>query len=201
VKETATRGSTDLDILVSLRSDTPVTLKDIYYNLNDFLTANGLRTQLRNVSIQVHWLGFAIDIVPGRRQHALGGDHSLFSRRRDSWLQTNPYKHLALVTGSPRRVHIRLTKIWRDCHGLDFPSFYLELSVLEALRGRAPLRLAANMVAVLNFLATEFEARRLLDPANSNNIVSDELTREEKASIRRAAQRSLAADNWGTVVW
>jgi hypothetical protein len=57
------------------------------------------------------------------------------------------------------------------------------------------------MVAVLNFLATEFEARRLLDPANSNNIVSDELTREEKASIRRAAQRSLAADNWGTVVW
>ncbi len=45
--------------------------------------------------------------------------------------------------------------------------------------------------ALLHFLATDFPTTRLLDPANSNNVVSDLLTEVEKLRIARTASFSL----------
>ena len=80
--------------------------------------------------------------------------------------------------------HILDLKIWRRRHALRFPSFYLELATLRAL--------SASFLHLLRFLAGGFPDARLLDPANSNNVVSDLLTPEEKFRIAGAAQCSSA---------
>jgi hypothetical protein len=46
---------------------------------------------------------------------------------------------------SGRVNEIRALKVWRQCHNLDFPSFYLELTLIDALWGKPKgVNLAAN---------------------------------------------------------
>jgi hypothetical protein len=40
----------------------------------------------------------------------------------------------------------------------------------------------------------------VVDPANSNNIISDDLTQAEKSAIRSAAINALRAANWNQIV-
>ena len=74
-------------------------------------------------------------------------------------------------------------KIWRRRHALRFPSFLMELATIHA-RPR-------DFRALLHFLATDFPTTRLLDPANSSNVVSDLLTDVEKLRIAARARASL----------
>jgi len=54
-----------------------------------------------------------------------------------------------------------------------------------------PLGISQSFPALLHFLATAFPTTRLLDPANSNNVVSDLLTEVERLRIARRASLSL----------
>jgi hypothetical protein len=53
---------------------------------------------------------------------------------------------------------------------------------------------------VFQYLRDHFGAARVVDPANTNNIISDDLTQAEKIAIRAAAINALAAANWNQVV-
>jgi hypothetical protein len=201
VKGTGVRGPNDIDLFVSLRHDTPMNLRAIYNSLNNHLLGSGFNPRRQNVSLGVDVGGVKVDVVPARKQApGPSGDHSLYHRRGDTWMQTNPAQHIHYVIQSNRRAEIRLTKIWRNVHSLGFPSFCLELAVIAALSG-ARGDLTENFVSVLNYLANNIQIVRLVDPANSNNVVSDELTVPEKTAIAQQARSSLQAKIWEAILW
>jgi hypothetical protein len=113
----------------------------------------GLKPMPGNVSVRVVVDGMKVDLVPGRKQHGNDGHHTLYSRRRDSWTQTNVEQHIQLVAGCGRRDEIRAMKVWRERQRFDFPSFYLELSVIEALKRKRAGGLAENVRETLRYLA------------------------------------------------
>ena len=121
------------------------------------------------------------------------GYHTLYRRKKDSWMQTNVAEHIGLVSGSGRTREIRALKIWRERNRLDFPSLYLELTVIAALSGTRTEALAGNLRRVLEYLSQGFLVARVVDPANSNNVVSDDLSVEEKRMIAVAAGKTLAS--------
>jgi hypothetical protein len=137
------------------------------------------------------------EAVPSRRPI----DHTLYRRKKDSWMQTNVAEHIRLVSGSGRTREIRALKIWRERNRLDFPSFYLELTVIDALRGARANGLAGNVWRAFQYLADGFGPARVVDPANSNNIVSDDLSLEEKRVIWMAARRTLNTSSWEQILW
>jgi hypothetical protein len=113
-------------------------------------------------------------------------------------------------------------KVWRERQRLDFPSFYVELSVIEALRNPETIPwnptfqkprnvghprkgrgagLGENVRKALRYLAEDFAGARAVDPANSNHVISDDLGAEEKGAIARAAGKSLAMTSWESVLW
>jgi len=197
-KGTAVQGGTDIDLFISLSSRLNDSLSDIYNTLYNCLVQNGYATaRKQNVSIGTTVNGFKIDLVPAKRQDAYGQDHSLYRRKADTWTKTNVQKHINLVSGSGRLSEIRAMKLWRNHKNIDFPSFYLELTVIEALRGQGLLSsgygdLSKNIVHVLNYLKIDFKTARFVDPANTNNIISDDLTLQEKTLVVQAAERALA---------
>jgi hypothetical protein len=204
-KGTANRSGTDIDLFLSVREDTPNTLSEIFNSLDNRLKAIGYLTRRQNVSIGITVNGQKVDLVPAKRQNALTTDHSLFRSKAATWTKTNVDTHIALVRNCYRLEEIRIIKLWRDQKGLTFPSFYLELAVIEALGttllGSEPYGdLANNVWKVFQYLRDRFVNSRILDPANSNNIISDDLTAGEKAAIRAAAVTSLAAQNWNQVI-
>ncbi|QRY30565.1 nucleotidyltransferase domain-containing protein [Variovorax sp. PDNC026] len=196
-KGTAVRTGTDIDLFVSLSSSTVESLADIYDTLFNALSFAGYQPRKQNVSIGLHVAGHSVDIVPAKRQGQFGGYHSIYSNKADSWLQTNVSSHISMVRTSARLDEIRLLKIWRNLRGLDFPSFYLELMTIRALRGRWQGNLAANLVAALEFFRDHITTARIVDPANTNNVISDTLTFEEKCSVSAAAAAALES-YWST---
>jgi len=196
-KGTAVKGGTDVDLFISISPTLNWTLADIYKNLHEYVRKNGYPSaRAQNVSIGLNIGGMNVDLVPAKKQDAQGEDHSLYRRKAGTWTKTNVQKHIQTISQSGRLSEIRLMKLWRNQKGLDFPSFYLELTVIEALRG-APLvsasgDLTGNVVKVLQYLQSSLKTARVIDPANTNNIISDDLTQNEKAIIAQAATRALA---------
>jgi hypothetical protein len=190
-KGTANRSGTDIDLFISLSETTTNTLADIYGTLFTAITNAGYQPTKRNVSINLRVGAYGVDLVPGKRQNSTTTDHSLYRNRAQTWTKTNIGTHINTVLFSNCQAPIRIIKLWRDQKGLDFPSFYLELLVIEALRGTLLTDLAARVVHAVGYLRDNILTSRIVDPANTNNIVSDDLTPIGKCTIRTAAANAF----------
>jgi hypothetical protein len=204
-KGTAVSGSADVDLLISLRNDvlsgnTP-TLSALYHSLKNRMVAVGYVPRLQNVSIRVALPGINVDLVPAVKRAGNTNDHSVFKRKANTWRQTNVDTHINAIRNSGRTFDIKAVKIWRNVHGLDISSFYLELVVIEALRGRALYNPAQNFMHVMDFIGSELVGRNIQDPANTANLVSDELTGAERLTIARQAINTRNQPSWGQIIW
>jgi len=199
-KGTANSLSTDVDLFISLKSSTTETLKQIYGSLFGLAQNNGWNPRRQNVSIGVDYSGMKIDLVPGKMQSGYQNVHSLYKRKADSWTQTNVKLHIDTVAGSGRTKEIRAIKIWRDLHSLSFPSFHLELMVLEALKGKSTNNLASNVLHGLNYIGDNLQSKRIIDPANTNNVISDDLSSSEKHGVAQQAKTSASKQYWKDII-
>jgi hypothetical protein len=199
-KGTANHSGTDIDLFISLSPQTPPTLKEIYDTLFKKMTEKGYNPKRQNVSINVRVNGYNVDLVPAKRQDTYGDDHSLYRRKADTWTKTNVAKHINHVRQGGRINETRVLKLWRNQKGLDFPSFYLELTVINALSGQYSGTLSSNVWKVFGYLRDTFPNARVVDPANTNNIISDDLTATEKGKVKAAAEQALKATDWGQIV-
>lgn len=200
-KGTAVSLGTDADIFLSLSSITPGTLSQMYNSLYNQVTNAGYMARKQNVSVGVDIGDYKIDLVPARRQSQYNNYHSLYKSKTYSWTQTDIDKHITAVKNSNRLDEIKLTKIWRELHNLSFPSFYLELVIIHCLKGYRYGQLESNFLRVLSFLSSEFKNRRYLDPANTNNVISDDLNSYEKQLLATQAKASVNEQCWSQIVW
>ena len=200
-KGTANSIGTDIDLFISIRSSVPESLQQIYASLFNCAMQHGWNPIQQNVSIGVSYLGLKIDLVPGRIQSGFQNYHSLYKSKTGSWAQTNVKLHINTVADSYRAEEIRAIKIWRDLHRLSFPSFYLELFVIDALSGKEKGNVASNVLSALSTIGNDLGTKRIIDPANSNNVISDELTASEKNAVARHANASAAKPYWKDIIW
>src|SRR5690349_9567558 len=121
--------------------------------------------------------------------HWIARDNLLWQARFNTFLKTDIGRQIRYVCDSGCIDEILALKIWRRRHALKFPSFLMELAAIHAR--------PKSFRHVLEFLATGFPATRLLDPANSNNVVSDLLTEVERLRI---AAKGLLRGQVGTIV-
>jgi hypothetical protein len=198
-KGTANKSGTDIDLFISLKSDTQETLKDIYTKLSKRMGEKGYTPRQQNVSINITVGGYRVDLVPAKHQGGNSEDHSLYRRRADTWTQTNVTKHISTVKAGGRIPETRILKLWRDQKQLDFPSFYLELATINALSG-ARGTLSQNVWTTFEYLRDKLANARIVDPANTNNVISDDLSAADKTKIVTAASNALKAKNWEEIV-
>ena len=72
---------------------------------------------------------------------------------------------------------------------------------MKALDGRWLSGLERPLNAVFVYFRDSIERAALLDPANSNNNVADELSLTEKRRIASAAGNVIDAQFWSQVLW
>lgn len=200
-KGTAIDLSTDLDLFISLTSNTTNSLKEIYDSLYNWVTRKGITARKQNVSIGITYGDQKIDLVPAKRQGQYGNDHSLYRSKADTWTKTNIDTHISRVNNSGRRNEIIALKVWRENHRLEFPSIYLETLAIDALSGRSSSDTASNFSYLLRYIGDNIGSLRVVDPANSNNILSDDLTAGEKRILSTQAQKSLTEQYWEQIIW
>jgi hypothetical protein len=200
-KETGVHGNSDVDVFISLKSDTTSTLKDIYNSLCSLAQTQGWSPRRQNVSVGVSVNGTRGDLVPGKVQAGFQNYHTLYLRKSDSRTQTNVTLHVDTVRNSGRLSEIRAIKTWRYLNGLDFPSLYLELFTIQSLSGHSRGTVAANVLHALRAIGASLASTRIIDPSNTNNVLSDELTNQEKVRIAGLADQSARQQNWEGIIW
>jgi len=200
-KGTAIRGGDiDVDLLISLKHQTPFTLKDTYQSLYEYL-CQSYYPKKQNVSIRIIFNDIKVDLIPAQRQPNGLYPHSIYVSKFDTWTKTNIHKHISIIKTSPHKNIIILLKIWCYLHKLDFPSFLLELTVLEALKGKPFFGIEKNFLTVLKYIIEQFSCVKIYDPANTNNIVSDTISDNQKLQIIQMARSSYESDCWEKIVW
>lgn len=200
-KETGVRGISDVDVFISLKSDTKENLGELYEMLFSLAQRNGWSPRRQNVSVGVTVNGIRGDLVPGKVQAGYQNYHSLYVLKRASWTQTNVKLHVERVRNSGRLKEIRAIKIWRLLHGLEFPSLYLELLVIEILSGRPRSAVADNILYTLRAIGSSLASTRIVDPSNTNNILSNDLTPTEKQRVASQATQSARERYWERIIW
>ena len=203
-KGTAIAGDVDLDLFISLDPSvlSTHTLTSIYDSLVKGVQNAGYVARRQSVSVRINHVGMEVDIVPGVKFAGNTNDHWLHVTKsgRDR-TKTNIDTHINRVVNSGRVGEIRLVKIWRKLNNLDFPSIYLEETVINCLSGYRIGNLETNFLRVMDFLSGSFANTTVIDPANSSNVISDDLTVVEKNVIGYTASISKAQPTWGTIVW
>jgi len=200
-KGTAINLGSDIDLFISLISTTDYSLKQIYDSLYDCMLNRNITCRKQNVSVGINYKNHNLDLVPGKRHNGNTNDHSLYKNKSNTWTQTNVERHINLVKNSGRIEEIILLKIWRKLNNLDFPSIYLELIVIEALTNKNKNHPADNFWTVLEYLGDSFVDKKVIDPANSNNIISDDLFKYEREAIAYKAKESSNKRTWNEIIW
>ena len=136
---------------------------------------------------------YHIDVVPGR---FIEGTNDVFlhiaSGERER-MQTNLKTHIDYITNSGCVDVIRLMKLWACRNQVSVKTFILELFVVQTLAGyenKSNLRM--SLLKVFNAMEDNFDTVQLIDPANTNNIVSHLMSASEKSLVAEKASNALA---------
>lgn len=201
-KGTEVSISSDVDLFVSLATHTPDSLQQIFDSLYTKLAGySNVSVRKQNVSLGLTWNGHKIDITPGKKHSGNTNDHSLYKNKTGTWTLTNIQRHINIVSGSARINEIKLFKIWRENHQLEWPSIFLELFVIDALKGYRHGNISTNFFNVLSEISNNIENKYILDPSNTNNVISNDLDANAKRRLKYQAQSSLQSRSWGNIVW
>lgn len=207
-KGTAISLASDVDVLVSLSADCNREggLKSIYDSLYSKLKGKYANVRKQNVSFRILLRDLEVDVTPARKHIKSANYHWLYVSKKDTWQQTNIQKHINDISQSDRTNEIKLIKIWRELNKLDFPSIYLEyLMVSNVLLNKSKdiNNLSDNISYILTELAKDIDNpiySRIIDPANTNNILSDLLAQTEKTKIINTAKMAIQS-NWNQVFY
>ena len=203
----------DLDIVCYFPSGDARSLKEIREDVSTHLKnkyliqpkASAERiTSLKSASTPD---GYHIDVVPGR---FIEGTKDVFlhvAYGDKERMQTNLKVHIDHIVNSGCVPVIRLAKLWARRNNIGIKTFVLELFVVRTLSSsHDKTNLAKSFRQVLEALKDEFGTLQLVDPANSNNVVSQLVSPSEQTMVAHAAQETLNKvnesndiANWRTV--
>lgn len=199
-KRTMVKQNYDLDIIVYVPPSDRRTLSDLFWGGLRAMEGNRLIVTPRTVALRLPYQsGFHIDVVPGHAQAEDFRYATLFKNEQPpSSLQTSLKVHIESVKDAGLSEVVRLAKLWKVRNRIDVSTFPLEIATQRALAGRRRDDLATAFHTVLQWLYAEFPNARLVDPANSNNVI--DVARATRVQVADAAGRSLQATNWGQIV-
>ena len=72
---------------------------------------------------------------------------------------------------------------------------------MQSLSGRSQSTLAENVLDALRTIGSSLASTRIVDPSNTNNVLSDDLTKQEKERIASLAAQSARQQYWKDIIW
>ncbi len=199
-KGTAIVGS-DIDVVVKFNKNAG-TIENIRSITEDYLTEKFNDKKLSNVRNQNHSIGLffelngeikRIDVVPMREIENGKGDTFLYSSTDATIIKTNSKKQSKVLnfTAKQKKI-IKLLKNWKIENQIDIPSVLVEHIVNRAFNEiYVPKRLDKALLIVIEYLANKITTIRIVDPANTNNIISDSLSYNQKEAIQNSCFEML----------
>jgi hypothetical protein len=199
-KGTAVAAGFDLDVVVYFPAEWAQGPREVYEAVEERLRSAGHVVAPHGVALRLQYTpGWHVDVVPGRALDEGYEYANLWHSERGSVRKTSLKRHIEMARAGDREV-VRLLKVWRARHCVPVGSFVLELAAGRALGSGSEGALEERFRRVLEVLAG-MEGLRLVDPANSANVVTEDVEWGRKRVVGEMAGRALGEGDWGRVVW
>ncbi len=196
-KDTSIYGS-DIDIQIPFKRNSG-SIENVYNSVSDFIFDEFDDEKLVGIRVQKHSIGLEfnieneikrIDVIPLRQIDNNSGDTYLYENNtgffeKPTYKKTNYLKQLKTLQFSAKEKKIiRLLKVWKVENNLKLKSIHIEFLVKKAFeKKQIPYGIEKCLLEIINFLADNIMFIKIIDPANTNNIISNSLTYKEKESI------------------
>lgn len=209
-KGTAISIASDVDYVISLTNNCNENnggLKGIYDSLFKQLTTEYSVVRKQNVSCRINLNGLQVDITPAKKHSGNTNYHWIYRTKSNQHQQTNIQQHINDISTSGRTNEIKILKIWRELNKLDIPSIYLEYLITKNILFNKPKdsnKLGSNAFYIFTELAKDKNNplfSKIVDPANSKNILSDLLSQNEKLDLIKAAKVAVQQPYWSNIIW
>ncbi len=176
-KKTMIREIYDLDIVIYWANDCGFTLQGLYDGVGKVLQKHWKFVNKKTVAWELPFQGgFHIDVVPGRAIDASFNYANLYRTDTGQSFQTSIKTHINTIRNSGRRDAIRLMKLWRKRKNVPIKkTLALELLTIDGCSGTPTTDLEKQLLAALRYIRDNILTARLVDPANTNNVLSDEI--------------------------
>lgn len=178
-KGTMIRERYDLDVVCYFPHTDSRSLKEIREDLARYLATRYVLRPKSSAERILDLKGaqapsdFHIDVVAGRFIENSKDVFLHIQNGEKDRLMTNLKTHINTIANSGCVSVIRLVKLWAHRNNISLKTFVLELFVIESLRGsRNKDDLKKGFVEVVRAFKDNFASTRIIDPANTNNIVS-----------------------------
>lgn len=199
-KRTMISGGYDLDLVVYFQPTDQFTVRQIYEGVEARLQQLNYRTVRHNVAVRLPYKGFHVDVVPGRTLDNSFRYANLYASERNSTKQTSLKAHIDLIRDGSDQDVVKVLKIWKRQHDVPLRSFVLELATVSGLYGNQDQTLEGRVWKVLGWLSQHFATARLVDPANTNNVVSDDVPALDRRAVQSAAAFARTQREWAVIV-
>ena len=199
-KNTMIKASYDLDIVLYWPSDSPYSLESLYRAAEGVLNRNWRTVRKKKVGLELPFEGdFHIDVIPGKFSSKDENYAYLYNNKTGGRFQTSIYIQVDYVNKSGRQDVIRLMKLWKKRKNVPIKTFILESCIIEGCKGIDRTKLESQLLAAFNYLRDSIQNVRIEDPSNSNNIISDDLSKEQKNRVRNLARQAIEVQYWNQV--
>lgn len=199
-KNTMIKASYDLDVVLYWPEAFQYSLESIYKGIGSVLQKKWTYVKAKRVGWELPFEGdFHIDVVPGKESSTKKDFAYLYNSKTGGSFQTSIKVHVDHVRNSGRTDAIRLMKLWKKRKDVPIKTFILEMMVIDGCKGKRRDNLESQLDAALHYIKDKITTTRIVDPANTNNIVSETLTKEEKNRIRKLADQATKYETWGEV--
>ena len=197
-KRTMVRESYDLDIVCRFPSEESESLKNLYERTYEAL-AKAHTVQKKVSAVRVLSLesdneksrDFHVDVVPVHLFDEKTGEAFIYQSSVDQErLKTNIQTHVNYVRDSGLQDTIRLAKLWKVRHQFPMRTFVLEMLAVRFLEKPGD-SIESDMIRFLTTCRDNLPTARLVDPANSNNVISDLIADPDKELISAHASQDL----------
>lgn len=194
IKGTNIRENPKVKLLISMKEKDKRSTEEITtWFYNDLKTPNNEIVRKGN-QLNFNYKGIDFNIFIAKKKDKTYNYHVMQNLNLSKEIVSNFNIHTLNVVESNFQKEIILMKLWREKHNLNFPTMYLELVVIDVLRKCKKTNLFSRIIRILDFLRKDFIQEKFYDPSNTNNVISDYISLEEKMKIQTMAKLSLTEE-------
>ena len=199
-KGTMIRASYDLDIVLYWPTNFQYSPKNLYIEVGGVLQSKGRNPQSKKVGWEIPFPGnFHIDVIPGKIILNKKNYAYLFNTDTEGRFQTSVKKQVNYVKRSGRQDVIKLMKLWKIRKDVPIKTFILENMIIEGCKDISHSKIEPQLIGAFEYVNEEILIKKIHDPSNINNIISNDITDEEKHRIKILAEEAINAQYWREV--
>ena len=175
-------------------------LKALFFIVKDALNSKWKRIEKKRVGWRIPYENeFHVDVIPTIQEKYNSDFSYLYDCYKNMKLRTSMKVHIEHIERYNRRDVIKLLKLWKHRREVPIKTFLLEIMIHLACYNATRDSLSVQLERVFEYIANNIVERDFYDPANKDNIITEDLTNWEKYEIKKKAYNALNCEYWGQI--